>query len=230
MNAVTSKVATILAIFLLASGSANPQESPGNSVVRGHVFDPSGKAVKGARVSATPLETSVSGMVPMAVTNSSGEFNLVLPSLGLTRIYAAAEEQGYPDTSGSLYASPTNRLPEVKLSPGSSLDDVNVVITRGVKVHISIRNDTNKEIIRAARVRFQASDAPDEWASMTTTLDGTLNTVLPSRHLDISVSASGYQPWVMRNMYINPLDGDSSLAGVQNVEVLMHSMGSGEPE
>jgi hypothetical protein len=194
------------------------------------VFDPSGKAVKGARVSATPLETSVSGMIPMAVTNSSGEFNLVLPSLGLTRIYAVAEEQGYPDTSGSLYASPTNKLPEVKLSPGLTLDDVDVVITRGVKVHISIRNETNKEIIRTARVRFQASDAPDEWTSMTTALDGTLDTVLPSRRLDISVSASGYQPWVMGNMYINSLDGASSLAGVRNVEVLMHLMGSGKPE
>jgi hypothetical protein len=184
-----------IVIVIVLSAYVHGQESTDVSTVAGKVLDMHGRPVQGAHITFFAMDNVVTGPKPVTpVTDLEGYFKLVLPPLGRTRLGATKETEGYPDTQGLLFASGTEKMPEVNLAPGSHHE---VVIQlgppdgtiEGTVVAADTQMPLNKGRITLRR------NSPASMFSTTLPKDGHFLFALPSAPIEITIEAPGYRPW-----------------------------------
>lgn len=177
-----------------SQGAATP---PGWVVVTGRVIDARGRPVADARVSAFPLDVAISGGMPnQPITNQEGRYRLMIPPYpGRTRLCAIKESAGYPDTQGLLFSSPTDAMPEIRLSGRASLDnvDIRLGVPDGV-LEASVVDARTGTPVSKARVNLHR-DVPESMYSGNVPPEGRFSFALPPVPIQLSIDAPGYQRW-----------------------------------
>jgi len=171
------------------------------ATVTGRVLDADGRPVGGAKISIFPLDVAVSGgMPPQPMTNQDGRYRLVSPAFpGRTRLCAVKESAGYPDTQYLLFASGEESMPEVSLTPGGHLENVDIHLgppdgtVEGFVIDAGTRAPVSK-----ARITLHRSE-PESISSTSLPPDGHFFFALPQAHIDITVTAPSYLPWTYKD-------------------------------
>lgn len=86
--------------------------------IKGTVTDANGNLVPGATVYVVPQEISFENVAPRSITaNALGEFDFRGGfTLGMYKVYAKRESDGYPDPSDTFYADPKREPLTVELT------------------------------------------------------------------------------------------------------------------
>jgi len=189
-------VTLLMTPLTLAQGPSN--EIPRDwATVTGHVLDSDGKPVAGATISALPMDVGLSGGTPRRpVTDQDGSYHYSLPAYpGKTRLCAIKEKAGYPDTQGLLFASPGDNMPEVSLTPGGHLDNVDIRLgpPDGI-LEGFIADAVSGAKVPNARITLHRSE-PESMYSTSLGPDGHFLFALPPSPMDVSIEAPGYKPW-----------------------------------
>ncbi|MGH9530734.1 MAG: carboxypeptidase-like regulatory domain-containing protein [Terriglobales bacterium] len=167
------------------------------ATVTGRVLDSEGRPVAAAKISAFPLDVAISGPMPVApLTDQEGKYRLVLPAYhGRTRLCAVKPEAGYPDTQGLLFVSGQESSPEVRLTDGARLENVDIKLGSpdGTLAGFVVDAETRMPITKARISLRRAS--PASMYSTTISPDGHFFFALPHAPIEITVTAPGYVPW-----------------------------------
>jgi hypothetical protein len=191
-----------ITVLSMAVGSSliaqtSGQTPAGWSTVTERVLDSEGRPVAGAGVSVFPMDVAASGAVPRRpISDEEGRYRLVSPAYpGRTRLCAVKESAGYPDTQGLLFVSGTETMPEVYLTPGGHLEDVDIRLgpPDGTLEGFVVDNGTGAWVPKARITLHRA----DREAMYSTSLppDGHFLFALPPAPIEIKVSAPGYLIW-----------------------------------
>jgi len=206
-----SKYLHLLVCTILLMKAPMFAQSPSDEVpkdwatVTGHVLDSDGRPLAGAKISALPIDSAISGAIPrQPVTDQNGRFHYVLPAYpGRTRLCAIKESAGYPDTQGLLFTYPGENMPEVSLVPGGHLENVDIHLgpPDGVLEGSIVDGVTGAQVPKA-RITLHRSE-PESMYSTSLGPDGSFLLALPQSPIEVSVIAPGYLPW----KYKDPLTG-----------------------
>lgn len=199
------RLVCLLFLFLIP---AFAQENAKNARVSGHVYDAAGNPLVRAQVRVFPLETAFSGGLAGAITDSNGFYTFDTPAYGKTRILVIKEEAGYPNTMGAIFAPDVETLPEVSLTPGAELHDVDIHLGEpDGSIQGKIRDAVSQAPIIGARITLRRASDPEVMYSTNSNRDSTFRFVLPNRPITMTISAPGYSSWT----YINAFTGDHFL-------------------
>lgn len=177
---------------------SSPVSAPSNwATITGRVIDSEGHAVAGAKVSIFPLDVAVSGGMPrQPITDQDGRYRFSMPAYpGRTRLCAVKESAGYPDTQGLLFSSPNDSMQVVSVTPGATLDNVDIHLgpPNGI-LDATVVDARSGRPIPKARLLLRR-DEPESIYSATLPTDGHFSFALPPVPIQISVDAPGYRHW-----------------------------------
>lgn len=187
-------------VFFLMSALVFPQVPTNWAVIEGRVLDFENHPLPGARISIFPMDVAFSGGLPSATTDRDGKYRLSSPPfVGRTRLCAVKESQGYPDTQDLLFVSGKESMPEVNLTPGSHLYDVNIHLgpPNGI-VEGSVIDAASGSSVAKARITLHRN-TPESMYSTSIPDDGHFVFALPPAPIEITVTAPGYAPWKYRD-------------------------------
>jgi len=89
-------------------------ENEGPGQIEGTVIYEDGRPVRGATVSAFPLDRGLAGNIPSADTDELGHFQINRLWLGIFAVMAKKEDEGYADTNQGFYSD--SKIAPVTLS------------------------------------------------------------------------------------------------------------------
>jgi len=173
------------------------------ATVTGRVLDADGRPVAGAKISIFPLDVAVSGGMPVQPrTDQDGRYRLVSPGFpGRTRLCAVKESAGYPNTQYLLFASGEETMPEVSLTPGRHLENVDIHLgPPDGTVEGSVIDAETRAPISKARIVLHRSE-PESISSTSLPPDGHFFFALPRAPIDITVTAPSYLPWTYKDAH-----------------------------
>jgi len=210
----TRRLVSIMVLLLtfvsLYTAQDVPQQSPTDwATIVGQVLDPNGRPVAQAKITYFPLDVAISGPLPSgAITDQNGHYRLKLPAFhGRTRLCAVKESAGYPDTQGLLFVSGKENMPEISLTPGAYLENVDIHlgapdgILRG-----AIVDEITGTPVTKARITLRRKD-PESMYSTTVPNDGQFTFALPEAPIEVKVDAPGYVAW----HYQDPINSTNGL-------------------
>jgi hypothetical protein len=191
---ITWKVAVLLAMSCFMGSVCDTCLGQQAATVRGYVLSADGRPVANANVKVLPLEVGFSGRLPSAITDGSGLYTLVSEPFGRTRIVATKEDAGYPDTRYAIFAPERENMPEVMLTSGAHLDDINIrlPVPDGSIEGRVVSQGTGKVILNA-RVLLERVDNT-QVSESTDVRNGTFLFHLPKRKIEITITAPGFLP------------------------------------
>jgi hypothetical protein len=197
----------ILILLTLSSmGGMTAQNDMESAMVSGHVYDSESNPLPGARVIPFPLEVGTSAPIPFADTNSEGAYSLNLPAYGKTRICASKKGAGYPDTKGAVFVSGNENEPEVDVTAGSRLHDVDIHLPPpDGSVDLTVTDKDTGLTISRARITLRREEDPSIMYSGDIEKNGHFYVDLPDRPIQIAITAGGYEPW----KYQDAISGNS---------------------
>lgn len=189
-------IVRLIAITAVFSTLLVAQERASTVQLTGHVYLPDGKPLSGARVSLFPLEVGVGGPLPATISKEDGSYHLTVPALGKTRILANIEQRGYPDTFYKIFSSPADHFPEVNLSPGAVLDNIDIHLgSPDGLVEGRVIDKSNGAAVQSMQIVLRWVDQPSVYLSASIQRSGSFQYALPMRPISITISAPGYQTW-----------------------------------
>jgi hypothetical protein len=195
-------------VVLLSGGWTAWSQSPSdNATINGRVVDLENHPVSGARISIFPMDQAISGNLPGAVTDADGKYTLISPPfVGRTLFCAVKESVGYPDTTGLLFSSGQESMPEQHLSPGAHMTvDIRLGPPDGT-FEGSVLDAKTHSPVPKARISLHR-DAPESMYSGTLPPDGHFFFAFPPFPISITILAPGYRPW----KYRDPITGADKL-------------------
>ena len=170
-----------------------------SAIVSGHVFDSEGRGLPGAKIVVFPLEVSLSGPLPFAMTDETGRYRLISPPFGKTRLCAVKESAGYPDVNGLLFFSGKEQRPIVNLTKGAQLEeDIALGEPDGI-LNGTVVDSSNLKPVQTARMTLRRLDNVSAFLSTGLPKDGHFLYALPAVPISITVTAPGYEEWTYRD-------------------------------
>jgi protocatechuate 3,4-dioxygenase beta subunit len=146
------------------------------------------------------MDVGSSGGLPSAVTDREGRYRLTSAAFpGRRRLCAAKESAGYPNTHGLLFVSGKENMPEVSLTAGGHLENVDIRLgpPDGILEGSVIDLRTGAPIPKA-RITLHRSD-PESMYATSLPPDSHFVFALPPVPIEITVEAPDYKPWEYRN-------------------------------
>jgi hypothetical protein len=189
-----ARLVILLTVALALPAVAQKTSCPTGDI-NGRVVDALGKPVPNAEVRTLPEQCTVVGLEPAASTDDNGNFHLRGVPEGLNTVFAKKEYEGYPDARFAVFASETDRFPNVVVKPAEQISGV--IITLGPKGGVlsgRVVDGAGQSVI-TARVVLARVDKPQWKYSRTVDQKGEFRVVLPARALHFSVTAPGYETW-----------------------------------
>ncbi len=170
-------------------------------LLHGRITRANGSPLAGAQVKAFPL-SAFSGPLPFTLSNEDGSYKLLCPFRGRVRIIVIDEREGFPDTSGALFAPEPDSTPEVNLSEETSKEiDVQLAQPDG-SITLNVVNSVTGKPISLARVLLRVARNPQIVYS-TSINQGEFTFDLPLKEITITVGSAGFRPLNV----INPKTG-----------------------
>jgi len=181
-----------LAFLLLVFSSYTVAQESG--VIHGHVVDPQGKPVVGARVSwvrSKEGEVEIHRSAAFAESDGQGKFSIGGLSLGVTyKLYASKEEAFYPDMSFPFF----NPLDQSSTAVASADDGFDATVSLGPqagRLSWEVTN-TNGDTV-SPNISFKRPDYGESFLGGFPSKDDFL---MPAdTDISFSVSAKQYQTW-----------------------------------
>jgi hypothetical protein len=170
--------------------------SPGLGGITGYVFDVDGKPVANAEVYVEILDGApFVGMRPTTETDKDGKFFIGNAKPGLNRILALKEEDGYPDTSSSLYQTTAIQAsPEIVVIEGQIIDGVIIRLGQKCeKLSGSVIDAETGKPVKYATIKIYRADDPNIYIHFGSGAEGKFERLLPPVTINIKVTAQDYE-------------------------------------
>lgn len=180
-------------LVLLAVAVCMLGEEPNDGKVTGTVVAYDGVAVKGARVTADPLDGKMRlTPVRFVETDEQGRFEISHLSWGSYKLFAIKEADGYPNTMLAFYSD--NQFPTVTVSRAFPTSKVLLNIGRKAGRILVTAVDANSGRPVPSSAVLRRLDNPKLWVS---TSVETATSVLVPAGIDVTldVTAPGYAKW-----------------------------------
>jgi len=200
--------------MLLMLASVASQDVGSSGVVRGIVLDANGQSVAAARAKAS-FTGSFDGIVPNALTDSSGRFVIEHLPWGEYYVTAAKEQEGYPDQTNAFYNEPNSYPAVVELDPHHRDQAVTVHLGRraGTIVGKVVNAKTHEPVEACAELRRK--DEPSVALSGMGLIGSSFRRLVPAdTPFTLALWQRGYEPWFYRDQ-----DGSDSLRVGEGQEV-----------
>jgi hypothetical protein len=198
--AITGLVLCIVLIYSNANGWNSWQitrahDSDRNGAITGIVVGSAGKPVASARVKAS-FTGSFDGIVPSAITDSSGHFVINHLPFGGYFVTAAKEQDGFPDQSNAFYSGwNSNPLPvELDSNHGEQTVTVHLGRKAGAIFGNVVDAETNEPVEPCAALRWK-NDPAIAWSG-TGLIKSAFRLLVPAdTSFTVVVWQRGYEPW-----------------------------------
>ena len=211
----------LMSVFVVA------QDSHQDGVIRGTVLSITGTPVATARVQASPMGP-IAGVVPSAISDSSGRFVIQHLPLGGYHVTAAEDQDGYPDQSFAFYTGPNWHPVVVELDSNHPDEDVTIHVGRkaGVIFGNVVDAETHEPVEPCAELRWK--EQPSISLSGTGLIKSRFHLFVPAdTPITVALWQRGYEPWFYRDQRGN----DSLRVGEGqevNLEIQMRPEGDRE--
>lgn len=152
---------------------------------------------------------NVGATTTFAHNGCDGRYKLSIPAYpGRVRLCAVKESAGYPDTQGLLFSSPTDNMPEVSLTAGAAVEnvDIRLGLPDGV-LDTSMIDARSGAPVTKARITWRREDPYSYYSASQYFPDGHFSFALPPVPIYIAVDAPGYAHWT----YEDPITGNPYL-------------------
>jgi hypothetical protein len=167
-------------------------EGPG--LIEGTVLYEDRRPVKGATVSAFPLDRALAAKVPSADTDELGHFEISHLWLGEFAVTAKKEDEGYPDTNSGFYSDNKIAPITLSLSHPSATDTILLGPKAGILVGTVADAVTGAPLDPC--VDFHRASDPNIFLSGTGLVNAKYRVLVPSdRDVIMKIWHEGYLPW-----------------------------------
>ena len=171
-------------------------------LIQGRVVDENGQPVLGATVAAYP--DSLSGKLPMSMSDSQGRFTIRVYKTGRWRIKAHKPQHGYPLMSTFYYPS-EELFPQVILNEIDPPPFVTVMISRAGKLSGRIVDEATGQSIQNAHIGLCRVEAPRFCHRQKVVMrNGQYEVLMPSAPTLVQISADGYEDWYINDKVSDP--------------------------
>jgi len=190
---------TLAGILTLASRADRAATTSGSNGdrqgrIEGIVLYESGIPVKGATVSALPLDRVLAGIVPHADTDDFGRFQIGHLWLGKFAVTAKKEAEAYPDVGKGFYYD--GKIAPTTLSFSHLSTTMSIILGPKAGVLVGTVTDAVTASLLNPCIDFHRASNPNNFLSGTGLVNAHYRVLVPSnREVVMKIWKEGYLPW-----------------------------------